>query len=139
VTLPTVQRDDYSAPFFDAAKRGELVMPRCENGHFSAPTQGYSGPVARCHYCLSSSFEWQPVSGRASLVSWTVLHFRNQEPATRIAGIVELEEGPWIKALIDVDDDSVLHAGGPLRLNFAETGADGDGERIPAFTPATDR
>ena len=136
MTLTAVMRDEYSAPFFDGTKQGELLMPRCENGHFMAPTQGYNGPAVRCHVCLSASIGWAPVTGQASLVSWTVLHMRNQEPATRIAGIVELEEGPWLKALIDVADDAQLHAGMLMTVNFIETG-DGEGERIPAFRPAT--
>jgi uncharacterized OB-fold protein len=135
MTLPTVLRDDYSAPFFDGTKRGELMMPRCENGHFMAPTQGYGGPVVRCHFCLSANIDWAAVSGHGSLVSWTVLHLRNQDPPTRIAGIVELDEGPWLKALIDVADDAGLHAGTPMAVDFVDTG-EGEGEHVPAFRPA---
>jgi uncharacterized OB-fold protein len=135
MNLPAVERDDYSAPFFDAAKRGELAMPRCANGHFMPATQGYGGPVVRCRTCLDDRFEWATVSGGARLVSWTVLHLRDQNPPTRVAGVVELDEGPWLNALITVADHTVLRAGMPMTVGFVDTG-DGAGERIPAFTPA---
>lgn len=130
MTLPTVVRDEYSTPFFDGAKRGELVMPQCVNGHFMAATQGYGGPVVRCHECLSNDISWNAVSGNGSLVSWTVVHFRDQDPRT--AGIVELDEGPWLKALILGSD---LHAGASMTVEFVESG-DGEGELIPAFRPS---
>jgi uncharacterized OB-fold protein len=139
--LPTVARDEYSAEFFDAAKRGELLVRRCENGHYMAPTQGYNQPAVRCHECHSCAVRWAPVSGQGTLVTWTVIHSRGSVPATQIAGIIELEEGPWIKAFIDAGNDLELHAGTVMSLDFVKTGdgdgdGDGDGEMIPAFRPA---
>jgi uncharacterized protein len=136
VTLRAVVRDSYSAPFFDAARRGELVMPRCANAHFMAATQGRNGPAVRCHQCLSADIDWAPVSGRGVLISWTVLHLRGEDPPTRIAGIVELDEGPWLKTLIDAADDSDLQAGRPMSLGFVATGENGEGEPVPAYRPA---
>jgi uncharacterized OB-fold protein len=133
--LPNVARDEYSAEFFDAATRGELLVRQCENGHFMAPTQGYNQPTVRCHDCRSGAIHWTPVSGQGTLIAWTVIHFGGSEPATRIAGIIELEEGPWIRALIDVGGDTELQAGATMSVDFVKTG-DGEGELIPAFRPA---
>jgi len=135
VGIPKVDRDEYSADFFDAAKRGELLVRQCENGHYMAPTQGYNQPSIRCHDCRSGVIHWTPACGLGTLVSWTVIHFRGAEPATRTAGIIELDEGPWIKALIDVGSDIELKAGTVMTVDFVETG-DGDGELIPAFRPS---
>lgn len=138
MSLPAIAKDEYSTPFFENARRGQLVMPRCENGHFQPTTQGFGGPVARCHECRSALLEWHPVSGDATLVSWTVLHLRNQEPPTRIVGIVELSEGPWLKGCIDCIDDRALSVGLPIRVEFIPTGEVGeDGEPIPAFVPVS--
>jgi uncharacterized OB-fold protein len=133
--LPNVARDEYSADFFDAAKRGELLVRQCENGHYMAPTQGYNQPAVRCHECRSDAIHWSPVSGQGTLVTWTVIHLKRAEPATQTAGIVELEEGPWIKCLIDAGSDVELHAGIAMSVDFVTTG-DGGGELIPAFRPA---
>jgi uncharacterized OB-fold protein len=132
--LPNVARDQYSADFFDAANEGELLVRQCENGHFMAPTQGYNQPSVRCQECHSRAIHWAPASGHGTLVTWTVIHSRESALATQIAGIIELEEGPWIKALIDVDSDAELHSGVAMSVDFVRTG-DGDGELIPAFRP----
>ena len=132
--LPNVARDGYSADFFDAANRGVLLVRQCENGHFMAPTQGYNQPSVCCQECHSRAIHWAPASGHGTLVTWTVIHSRESELEPQIAGIVELEEGPWIKALIDVDSDVELHSGVAMSVDFVRTG-DGDGELIPAFRP----
>jgi uncharacterized OB-fold protein len=134
VLLPAVQRDDFSAPFFDAAAQGILLVRRCENGHFLAPSSGSShGNSLRCHECQSGRVDWHPASGMATLVSWIVLHPRDGGGETRRAGLVELEEGPWMYALLDVPSDLELRVGLALRVGFVPT--DG-GETIPSFGPA---
>jgi hypothetical protein len=64
-----------------------------------------------------------------------VIHLKGVEPATQTAGIVELEEGPWITCLIDVGSDVELRTGIEMSVDFVTTG-DGEGELIPAFRPA---
>jgi uncharacterized OB-fold protein len=131
-SLRKIVRDDASAAFFDAAASGTLAVRRCANGHYLPPTQGFGGPAVRCQVCQSPDITWQPASGSATLVSWVVPYGRGGE-ATNIAGIVELAEGPWMNALIDVAPDAELHAGQALTVCFLPT--DG-GETVPAFRPA---
>ena len=131
MTISAVQRDEDSAAFFDGTAEGVLKTRQCENGHFMPPTQGYGGPAVRCHTCHTENISWVPVSGDASLVSWVVVHARDGSSQT-VAGIVELAEGPWMQALIDVDTDAGLKAGSALAVGFVPT--DG-GEVIPAFKP----
>ncbi len=131
-TLPKVARDEASAAFFDAAASGTLAVRQCANGHFLPPTQGFSGPAIRCQVCQSPDITWQAASGSATLVSWVVPYGRTGQP-TGVAGLVELAEGPWMNALIDVEPDTQLHAGQALAVCFLPT--DG-GETIPAFRPA---
>jgi uncharacterized protein len=97
-----------------------------------ALTQDYSGPALYCQVCGSPDLRWQPVAGTATLVSWVVPHARTGEP-TGVAGIVELTEGVWMKALLDVDPDANLELGEPLTVKFVQTPG---GEAIPAFYPA---
>lgn len=132
MTIRKVVRDDASATFFDAAASGSLAVRQCANGHFLPPTQGFSGPAIRCQVCQTPDITWQPASGSATLVSWVVSHARTGE-ATSVAGIVELEEGPWMNALIDVEPDAELHAGQSLTVCFVPTD---EGETIPAFRPS---
>jgi uncharacterized protein len=131
-TLPKIDRDEVSAEFFDAAASGTLLVRQCANGHFLPPTQGFGGPAIRCQICQSPDITWQPASGSATLVSWVIPYTRTGEPAN-VAGTVELAEGPWMNALIDVDPDASLHAGQALTVCFIPTEG---GETVPAFRPA---
>jgi uncharacterized OB-fold protein len=132
MSIVAVHRDADSAGFFDGSAEGTLMARRCENGHFMPPTQGY-GPPVRCHVCSSPDIAWAPVSGKASLVTWVVIRARDGAVES-VAGIVELEEGPWMQALLDVDAHDELRAGHPLTVTFMATGeAGGEGEKIPAF------
>jgi uncharacterized protein len=129
--LAPVARDDFSAGFFDAAAAGHLAVRQCENGHFLPPTLGYMGPSIRCPECSSARIDWVPASGEATLISWTVAHAK--DGSTQIAGLVELAEGPWMTAALDVESDGELTAGGALRVHFVRPEGS---EALPVFSPA---
>jgi len=62
-------------PYWDAARRGEMVVQRCEScGDRPFP------PRATCPSCGASSLSWSPVSGRATVYSYTIAH-RPPHPA----------------------------------------------------------
>ncbi|HWD25464.1 MAG TPA: OB-fold domain-containing protein [Acidimicrobiales bacterium] len=128
--LEPVFRDDDSAEFFDAAAAGKLVVKRCDHDHYVAPTNTYGMPTTRCPTCHSPNLSWSAVSGEGALVSWTVVHRR--DGPTQIAAIVELLEGPWMTAKLDVASDDGLRVGQPLTVHFAQSEG---GEVIPVFGP----
>lgn len=118
-------RDDASAPFFDAAADGKLIIRQCAAGHLSAPQ------TSTCPRCQSTDLSWTPASGKAQLASYSVIHRRGAD-ALPVA-IVELEEGPWMRMqLQDVATDD-LRVGLPVEVRFATP--DG-GEPIPYAVPA---
>jgi uncharacterized OB-fold protein len=126
-----VARNEATAAFFDGTARGELLLTRCR------PHQHWNRPQAeRCAECDSTELVPAPGSGRASLVSWVVVHPRPREgappPPPAVPAIVEMEEGPWWwTQLVDVDP-SHLQEGEALRVVFERP--DG-GEAVPVFTP----
>jgi hypothetical protein len=127
-----VQRDEASAPFFDAAATGTLLVKACP-----ACSQAALWDRARCPRCASGDLEWRRASGAGTLVSWNVEHAKPAAPGeagqTAIFGLVELEEGGWAQArLVDVGV-AELHEGLALRVAFLRPG---DGELIPVFRPA---
>ena len=90
--LPVPVNPELSEPFWEAAKRHELVMPRCKrcsNLHFY--------PRELCPTCLSSDLEWVPVSGKGRLYSFTVIYqsanraFQGETPY--VFAMIELDEG----------------------------------------------
>jgi uncharacterized protein len=133
VTTFRVERDEASAPFFDAAARGTLLIKHC-------PRCGTSHPPQARHCADGSELEWAPASGGAVLVTWAVDHSPPLDPSLASPdgtgstfGWVELDEGPWLQAPIVDFDPALLAEGLPLRVRFIQPGG---GEVLPAFTPA---
>lgn len=61
---PTVER-----PFYEAAKRHELVVQRClDCGRWV----WYAREL--CPYCMSQNLEWTPVSGKGRVYSFTIVY-----------------------------------------------------------------
>ena len=68
--LPAV--DDLTQPFWDAAKRHELMLQRCKDcSYFNHP------PRLACDACQSQQLDFEHVSGRGSIYSFTVMHQPN--------------------------------------------------------------
>jgi uncharacterized protein len=99
--LPIPLNRETSRPFWEAAQRHELIMPRCRLcDHL------FWYPREVCPVCLSSEIDWLPVSGRGRLYSFTVIYqpanpaFRDDAPY--IYAMVQLDEGPRLIAnLVD--------------------------------------
>jgi uncharacterized OB-fold protein len=90
--LPRPLNPDLTRPFWEAAKRHELVLPRCTRcGRY------HFYPREICPYCFAQQLEWVPVSGRGRIYTYTVIHqpenraFRDDVPY--VHAIVRLEEG----------------------------------------------
>ncbi|WOS65488.1 Zn-ribbon domain-containing OB-fold protein [Sinorhizobium fredii] len=79
--------------YWEFARRGELRLQRCE------PCGTYRYPPAPvCPHCLSGAFEWNAVSGRGRVVSWTRFHrpYFPSIPVPYTVVSVETEEGPML-------------------------------------------
>ncbi|HEY3831045.1 MAG TPA: OB-fold domain-containing protein [Acidimicrobiia bacterium] len=118
--LPDVD-EALTAPFFAAAARDELAIPRCERCN-----QFVWYPKASCPSC-DAPLVWTPVSGRATLFTWTVVRraflpaFADRVPF--VTALVALDEDPAVRLctyLADVDPDAPLEAGTPLAVTFRD-------------------
>lgn len=84
--------NELSRPYWDAARKGQLVLQRC--GH-CGKVRHY--PRLLCDQCYSREVEWIPASGRGRIHSWTVCHhvfhagFAQDVPYTLVT--VDLDEG----------------------------------------------
>jgi hypothetical protein len=57
-----------NAPFYEAARRGELRFQKCSAcGLF----RHYPRPI--CPRCLSRDHRWEPSSGRGTVYTWTIV------------------------------------------------------------------
>ncbi len=118
--LPDVD-DPLTAPFFAAAARNELAIPRCERCD-----RFVWYPKEHCPHC-DGPLTWTAVSGRASLFTWAVVRraflpaFADQVPF--VTALVALDEDPAVRLctyLVDVDPDAELHADTPVAVTFRE-------------------
>jgi hypothetical protein len=127
-----VARSEESAAFFDGTAEGRFLLVQCEHGHWNRPQ------ARACAECGSRDLHPEPSAGRATLVSWVVVHPRPSDDGSTsglpsVPAIVELEEGPWWwTQLVDVDPDQ-LRAGAALQVVFERP--DGS-EAVPVFTIA---
>jgi uncharacterized OB-fold protein len=91
--MPLQENKALTDPFWQAAKRHELVMQRCKNCanwiHF---------PREQCPVCFSQELEWAPVSGKGRVYAFTNVyqaqHPAFQEETPYCFAIVQLDEGP---------------------------------------------
>ncbi len=120
-------------PFWDAARRHELVLPFCRPcGAF------FYYPRGACPGCLSADLAWRPVSGRGTLQTFTVVH-RGQKGfplgTPYVIAVVELAEGPRMMTnLVCVDADPArIRIGMPVEVVFHDVTAD---IALPHFRPA---
>ena len=111
------------APFWDSLRRHELVVQQCDEcGRLRFV------PSERCRNCGSPSATWSPVSGDATVYTFTIVH-RAPTPAYQAdapyaIAYVELAEGPRMPArLVDVATDSV-EIGMPLEVVFDDVDDD---------------
>jgi uncharacterized OB-fold protein len=119
-----VERDPYSAPFFDAAAEGTLLL------RYSPSSGEWSEPAAQvCSVTQATDLEWRPAAGTGQLVTWTIKPGRLSTPDT-VVGIVELAEGPWLTVPLDIPPASLCE-GLPIRVTFVRPE---DSEPLPIGT-----
>ena len=122
IEKPLPRPTEDSAPFWEAAGKGELRMQRCGDcGHVRFP------PALLCPRCLSAQASWERMSGRGTVYSWVVVH-QSQHPAFNPDApynvvIVELEEGPRLHGNL-IGDNDAIRIGLPVEAVFEPVGGD---------------
>ena len=120
---PIPQADEDSAPFYEGARRHELMLMRC------VACRAWRLPSRpRCPDCWSTDTEWARASGRATLYSFGVMHqkvhpgFADETPYQ--FAIVELDEGPRIVSNVVGVPDGELRVDMPLQAVFDDVSDD---------------
>jgi uncharacterized OB-fold protein len=121
-----------TAPYWEAANRGELRIQRC-----NPCARHYFYPRSACPRCGSTDVSWVAVSGRARLHTYLINHRPApgfEQDAPYAIAVVELEEGPRMMANIV----GVPNTPEELQLDMQlVVGFEARGEQlVPVFTPA---
>lgn len=133
VTKPVPLPDSISAPFFDGARQGRLMLQCC------AACGKWSFPVReRCPHCFAAKLEWRQASGRGTLYTFAIMH---QVMNPGFAGAVpyniaqiDLEEGVRMTSNVVGIPNNALKIGMKLEAIFEDVGQD---VSLPKFRPVT--
>lgn len=116
-TRPVPVADEASAPFYEGAKRHELVLARCGRcRQWRLPSREH------CPDCWSTDVRYETASGRGVLYSFAVMHqklvpgFEDLVPYH--FAIVELDEGPRLVTNIVDCPVEALRVGMPVEATY---------------------
>ncbi len=108
VTRPIPVPNEWTKPFWEAARRGVLELQRCQScGHFQHP------PYATCTQCVSTDLKFEPVRGAGAIYAYTIMYHTGDK---RFASAV-----PYASIIVELDDaPGALMAGNLLEAEYTE-------------------
>jgi uncharacterized OB-fold protein len=124
-----VDDDRDTGGFFEAARRGELVVRAC-----SSCGTVLHVPRAYCFACGSFDTVWRPVSGRGRVYSWTTVEHAVHPafPVPYTVVLVELDDHPEARFVGYLPGVPPLTEGQPMEAWFEELD---DGVVLPQWRP----
>ncbi len=117
---PIPEPDEATAPFFEAASRRVLSIPRCTDCRtWLAPG------TTSCTECWSEALEWSEASGRATLYTFGLMHqpYHAAFELPYNLAEVELVEGPRLNSVVVGVPDGELRVGMALVAVFEAVAA----------------
>lgn len=130
--LFTLETDQWTAPFWQAAAEGWLTAPCCADcGTFRMP------PTPFCPVCRSQNLRWPRLSGEGRLYSFTVVAraiMPEMEPSIPyVPALVTLPDAGGVRLITNIVGTAIedLRLDAPVRVVFHERS---DGVVLPLFT-----
>src|SRR5438105_5792377 len=108
VTRPIPVPNEWTKPFWEAAKRGIVELQRCQScGQFQHP------PYATCTRCVATDLRFEPVRGIGTIYAYTIMYHTGDK---RFAAAV-----PYASIIVELDDaPGALMAGNLLNAEYTE-------------------
>lgn len=120
-------------PYWQGAQQGKLLIQQCQDcGARQFP------PRAHCEKCGSGALDWQQVSGRGTVYTFTVAqrppHPVFAEHCPMVIAVVELEEGPRMMTNVIGCAPAEVSIGMAVAVDFDPI--DESDTVLPVFRPA---
>ena len=122
--------DATTAPYWEAASRHDLMLPRCD-----ACGLVFFPPRRHCPACWSDGLSWQIMDGGGTVWTFTEVHvaFYDDtwaEDVPYVVAVIELDEGPRLLANIVEPDIDRLAIGDRVETVFEDRP---EGVTVPMF------
>ena len=115
--IPIPSNEVLTKPFWEATKRGELIIPYCN----SCSTLFFY-PREVCSNCFSKDLGWKKMSGKGHVYTYThvrqAVHPSFQSANGHIYAIVQLDEGPKIPSGISGCEPEEVYVDMPVSVVF---------------------
>ena len=127
---PLPKPTDLTLPYWEAARRHELILPRCRQCE-----KCFFRPEVSCTHCSSLEWDWVRASGKATLYSYTIVYRPSYPdiPVPYVVAAVDLYEGCTMFSNIVGCPPEDVSCDMQLEVVFDDRGADFS---IPQFRPA---
>lgn len=108
VTRPIPVPNEWTRPFWEAAKREVLAIQRCQScGHLQHP------PYPTCTQCMGIDLKFEPVAGKGKIYAYTIMYHTGDK---RFASAV-----PYASIIVELDAaPGALMAGNLLEAEYTE-------------------
>jgi len=129
MSRPVPVPSELSEPFWDAARRGDLVVPYCPSCELR-----FFVPEPACPGCLASDWHYVASTGRGTVYSLTVVH-RAPGPgfeAPFALAVIDLDDGATLLSHVDAGDPEAVAIGMRVRVDFRPLT---DEITLPCFVP----
>lgn len=118
--IPDVE-DPVSKPFWEAAREGRFILPRCTNCN-----RVHWYPRLMCPHCHSMEIEWILASGRGRIHTFAVQHrafggWADEVPF--VTAYIDLNEGDRMFTVlrgVDATKPETIKIGAPVQVEFEE-------------------
>lgn len=122
---PIPEPDPVTQPFWDGAKEGKLMLPRCTDCN-----RVHWYPRIICPHCHSMNIEWFEASGEGRIHTFAVQHramggWSDETPF--VTAYIDLNEGDRMVTVlrgVDAENPDSIEIGAKVKVEFEEARED---------------
>lgn len=122
---PIPSKGTHTKPFWEGAKQGKLMLPRCTDCN-----RIHWYPRHICPFCHSMNLEWVEGSGEGTIHTFAVQHLAFgswSEEAPYVTAYIDLNEGDRMVTVlrgVDPEKPEDISIGAPVKVEFEQADDD---------------